>query len=65
MFQAHLTTWHAPSQVAVAHSILVAAYWMLTATSPTTTSEPTGNQRRNNEAHTRRLMAQLEHLATR
>ena len=31
------------AQVAVAHSILVAAYWMpKRATSPTTTSEPTG-----------------------
>ena len=30
------------AQVAVAHSILVAAYWMLNATSLTTTSAPIG-----------------------
>jgi transposase len=50
------------AQVAVAHSILVAAYWMLTRDEPYTDLGPDWRERRNNEAHTRRLVAQLEHL---
>jgi hypothetical protein len=48
--------------VAVAHSILVAAYWMLTRDEPYHDLGADWHQRRNNEAHTRRLIAQLEHL---
>jgi transposase len=50
------------AQVAVAHSILVAAYWMLTRDEPYHGLGADWHQRRNNEAHTRRLIAQLEHL---
>ena len=50
------------AQVAVAHSILVAAYWMLTRDEPYHDLGADWHQRRNNEAHTRRLIAQLEHL---
>ena len=50
------------AQVAVAHSILVAAYHMLQRDEPYTDLSPDWHERRNNEAHTRRLVAQLEHL---
>jgi transposase len=50
------------AQVAVGHSILVAAYWMLTRDEPYHDLGPDWHQRRNNEAHTRRLVAQLERL---
>jgi len=50
------------AQVAVAHSILVAAYWMLKRNEPYHDLGTDWHQRRNNEAHTRRLVAQLERL---
>ena len=50
------------AQVAVAHSILVAAYWMLTRDEPYHDLGADWHSRRNNEAHTRRLIAQLERL---
>jgi transposase len=50
------------AQVAVAHSILVAAYHMLQRDEPYHDLGPDWHERRNNEAHTRRLIAQLEHL---
>ena len=50
------------AQVAVAHSILVAAYYMLLRDEPYRDLGPDWHQRRNSEAHTRRLIAQLEHL---
>ena len=50
------------AQIAVAHSILVAAYWMLTRDEPYTDLGPDWHERRNNEAHTRKLIAQLERL---
>ena len=50
------------AQVAVAHSILVAAYYMLQRDEPYTDLGPDWHERRNNQAHTRRLVAQLEHL---
>jgi transposase len=50
------------AQVAVAHSILVAAYWMLKRDEPYHDLGADWHRRRNNEAHTRRLVAQLEHL---
>jgi transposase len=48
-----------PAQVAVAHSMLVSAYWMLKRDEP---YHDLGADWHNNEAHTRRLIAQLEHL---
>lgn len=50
------------AQVAVAHSILVAAYHMLSRDEPYRDLGPDWHERRNSEAHTRRLVAQLEHL---
>ena len=50
------------AQVAVAHSILVAAYHMLSRDEPYCDLGPDWHERRNAEAHTRRLVAQLEHL---
>ena len=50
------------AQVAVAHSILVAAYWMLKRDEPYHDLGADWHRRRNDEAHTRRLVAQLEHL---
>jgi transposase len=50
------------AQVAVAHSILVAAYWMLKRDEPYHDLGADWDRRRNDQAHTRRLVAQLEHL---
>jgi transposase len=50
------------AQVAVAHSILVAAYHMLQRDQAYTDLGPDWHERRNNEAHTKRLIAQLERL---
>ena len=53
------------AQVAVAHSIVVAAYWMLKRDQPYQDLGADWHSRRNTEAHTRRLIAQLEHLGHR
>jgi transposase len=50
------------AQIAVAHSILVAAYWMLKRDEPYHDLGADWHRRRNDQAHTRRLVAQLEHL---
>ena len=50
------------AQVAVAHSILVSAYHMLRRNEPYRDLGPDWLARRNDEAHTRRLVAQLERL---
>jgi transposase len=50
------------AQVAVAHSILVASYWMLKRDEPYHDLGADWHSRRNDEAHTRRLIAQLQHL---
>ena len=50
------------AQVAVAHSILVSAYYMLQRDEPYRDLGPDWLARRNDEAHTRRLVAQLEKL---
>jgi transposase len=50
------------AQVAVAHSILVAAYWMLKRDEPYRDLGPDWHVRRDAEAHTRRLVKQLERL---
>ncbi len=50
------------AQVAVAHSILVSAYYMLKNDEPYRELGADWLARRNTEAHTRRLVAQLEHL---
>jgi Transposase IS116/IS110/IS902 family len=50
------------AQVAVAHSILVSAYWMLKRDEPYRDFGADWHSRRNNEAHARRLIAQLERL---
>jgi transposase len=50
------------AQVAVAHSILVAAYWMLKRDQPYHDLGPDWHVRRDAEAHTRRLVNQLERL---
>jgi len=50
------------AQVAVAHSILVSAYWMLKRDEPYRDLGADWLARRNDEAHTRRLVAQLERL---
>jgi hypothetical protein len=50
------------AQVAVAHSILVAAYHMLQRDEPYHDLGPDWHERRNNQAHTRRLVKQLERL---
>lgn len=52
----------ARAQLAVAHSILVSAYWMLTRDEPYHDLGPEWLARRNDEAHARRLVAQLERL---
>ena len=49
-------------QVAVAHPILVSAYWMLKRDEPYHDLGADWRRRRNDEAHTRRLTAQLERL---
>ncbi len=49
-------------QVAVAHLILVSAYWMLTRDEPYRDLGADWLARRNDEAHARRLVAQLERL---
>lgn len=48
--------------VAVAHSILVSAYWMLLRDEPYRDLGPDWLAKRNEAAHTRRLVAQLERL---
>jgi transposase len=50
------------AQVAVAHSILVAAFWMLKRDEPYHDLGADWHRRRNDEAHARRLVAQLERL---
>src|ERR687894_615127 len=50
------------AQVAVAHSILVSAYYMLKNDEPYRELGADWLARRNTEAHTRRLVAQLEKL---
>ncbi|TWP33060.1 IS110 family transposase [Leekyejoonella antrihumi] len=50
------------AQVAVAHSILVSAYYMLQRDEPYHDLGPEWFGRRDDEAHTRRLVAQLERL---
>jgi transposase len=50
------------AQVAVAHSMLVSAYWMLKRDEPYHDLGADWHRRRSAEAHTRRLVAQLEHL---
>ncbi len=52
----------ARAQVAVAHSILVSAYWMLKRDEPYRDLGPDWLGKRNDEAHARRLVAQLERL---
>jgi hypothetical protein len=50
------------AQVAVAHSMLVSAYWMLKRDEPYHDLGADWHSRRNNGADTRRLVAQLERL---
>ena len=50
------------AQVAVAHSILVSAYYMLSNDEPYRDLGADWLSRRTEEAHTRRLVAQLERL---
>ena len=50
------------AQVAIARTILVSAYWMLKRDEPYHDLGADWHSRRNDEAHTRRLVAQLEHL---
>jgi hypothetical protein len=50
------------AQVAVAHSMLVSAYCMLTRDEPYHDLGADWHSRRSNEAHTRMLIAQLERL---
>ena len=50
------------AQIAVAHSILITAYYMLQRDEPYRDLGPDWLVRRNEEAHTRRLVAQLEKL---
>lgn len=52
----------ARAQVAVGHSILVSAYWMLTRDEPYHDLGPEWLARRNDEAQARRLISQLERL---
>jgi transposase len=52
----------ARAQLAVGHSILVSAYWMLTRDEPYRDLGPEWLARRNDEAHARRLVSQLERL---
>ncbi len=53
---------HGRAAVAVAHSMLVSAYWMLERDEPYQDLGPDWLTKRNNEAHARRLVAQLERL---
>jgi transposase len=48
------------AQVAVAHSILVEAYWMLKRDEPYRDLGADWRRRGNDKAHARRLVAQLE-----
>jgi len=50
------------AQIAVAHSMLVSAYYMLSRDQTYHDLVPDWHSRRNNEAHTRRLVQQLERL---
>ena len=50
------------AQFAVAHAILVAVYWMLKRDAPYHDLGADWHRRRSDEAHTRRLVAQLERL---
>ena len=61
---ARLTTrrGRARAQVAVAHSMLVSAYYMLKNDQPYRDLGPDWLAKRHDEAHTRRLVAQLERL---
>ena len=52
----------ARAQLAVGHSILVSAYWMPTRDEPYQDLGPEWLARRNDEAHARRLVSQLERL---
>ncbi|MFC6236937.1 transposase [Longivirga aurantiaca] len=53
---------HGRAAVAVAHSRLVSAYWMLVRDEPYQDLGPDWLTKRNDEAHARRLVAQLERL---
>ena len=53
---------HGRAAVAVAHSMLVSAYWMLERDQPSQDLGPDWLAKRSQEAHTRRLVAQLERL---
>jgi transposase len=53
---------HGRAAVAVAHSMLVSAYWMLVRDEPYQDLGPDWLSKRNDEAHARRLVAQLERL---
>lgn len=53
---------HGRAAVAVAHSMLVSAYWMLERDQPYQDLGPDLLAKRSQEAHTRRLVAQLERL---
>jgi len=53
---------HGRAAVAVAHSMLVSAYWMLVRDEPYQDLGPDWLAKRNDEAHARRLVAQLERL---
>jgi transposase len=61
---ARLTTRRGMSRaaVAVAHSMLVSVWFMLTRDEPYSDLGADWLRRRNDEAHTRRLVAQLERL---
>jgi len=50
------------AQIAVAHSILTTAYYMLKRDEPYQDLGPEWLAKRNYDAHTRRLVAQLERL---
>jgi hypothetical protein len=52
----------ARARVAVAHSMLVSAYYMLSRDEPYRDLGPDWLAKRNDEAHARRLVAQLERL---
>ena len=53
---------HGRAAVAVAHSMLVSAYWMLVRDEAYQDLGPDWLSKRNDEAHARRLVAQLERL---
>ncbi len=59
---ARLTSRRGMSRAAVAHSMLVSAYFMLQRDEPYSDLGADWLRRRNDEAHTRRLVAQLERL---